>query len=113
MGADSDEQERRLVVDYEDGFKVVQLVTRYGISESTVYLILADYRAPRKDGSRKKRKPLRAQAKGRVLKPCGTNAAYQRHRKKGEYYVPCTEAHAREQKEYSDGKAQRNHLPGA
>lgn len=100
----SDEQERALVVDYEDGFRVVELVDRYSISESTVYRILADYRAPRKDGSRKRRKPLRAQAKGRQLKPCGTNAAYQRHRRKGEYCVPCAEAHAREQKEWNDGR---------
>ena len=105
----TDEQERKLVVDHEDGFRPKQLAQRYGVSESTVYRILADYRAKRTKGDvRKFRKPLRAQAKGRVLKSCGTNAAYQRHRNKGEVCLPCIDAHAADQKKWSDAKKKEN-----
>ena len=109
----TDEQERKLVVDFEDGFKVIELVDRYGVSKSTVGRILADYGA-RKSKNQPKgkgmqtRKTKRAKAKGRVLKPCGTNAAYQRHKKNGEYpCIPCVEAHAAEQKRWSDAKKEK------
>lgn len=101
----TDEQERRLVVDHQDGFTAVALAGRYGVSESTVWRILADYRVPVKADWRRKRKPVRAAARGRKLKPCGTNAAYARHKRNGEY--PCTaclEAHAAQQKSYYEKK---------
>lgn len=102
----TDEQERRLVVDYEDGFTNVALARRYGISESTVYRILADYKQKRKQGNKNKpRAPRREQAKGRTLKPCGTNAAYARHiRNKEQPCPPCCEAHAKQQDEYMERK---------
>lgn len=105
----TDEQERKLVVDHEDGFRVVELVKRYGVSESTVYRILADHRAPRTLGNKNKhRKPLRAQAKGRTLKPCGTQAAYVRHIRNNEQAcLPCVDAHAAEQKRWSDAKKEK------
>lgn len=99
----TDEQEKALVVDYEDGFRVVELVTRYSVSESTVYRILADYGAKKTQG-RGKRKPLRKMST-KQLKPCGTDAAYRRHKRNGEYPCPpCLEARARTQKEWSDAR---------
>lgn len=104
----SDEDERRLLVDHEDGFKNVELVKRYGISESTVYRILAANKAQRKIGNKTKhRKPRDLPRRGRKvkLKPCGTNAAYNRHIRNGDPpCLPCVNAHAKQQKEWSDSK---------
>lgn len=98
----SEEQFQKLLVDHEDGFSGPQLAARYGISISTVQRYLADAQAPRTVGNKKKkRKPLRN--KKRVLYPCGTDAAYRRHKYRQEY--PCTEclaAHAAKQKEWHD-----------
>lgn len=95
----SDKQEEALVVDYEDGFKPAELARRYGVSDSTVQRILGDHQMPIAQHPRRKRKVVRAK---KPLKPCGTNAAYQRHRRKGEYpCTPCLEAHAAEQKSWA------------
>lgn len=96
-------QERELIVDYEDGYKVNELSVIYRISIRTVYRLLAEYNAPRQKVRRKKRKPRSKPP--RELMPCGTNAAYARHKRKGEY--PCTaclEAHA---KDVADAKARK------
>lgn len=100
------EQERRLVTDHATGIKVVELVELYGISKRTVYRILADYGVNRTIGNKKvKRKSGRAPARGRTLKPCGTNAAYARHKKNGEYpCTPCLEAHAKDFKDRKEAK---------
>lgn len=98
------EQERRLVVDYSDGIASPSLVIKYGVSESTVWRILADYGAPKRHSVRTKRKPLR-KSSTKKLKPCGTNAAYARHIRNGESpCLKCTDAHSANQKEWHDGK---------
>lgn len=100
----TDKQQRELVVDHEDGFTAIALAARYGVSRMTVYRTLADHQAKRRIEPRKKRKPLRTRAPRRELKPCGTNAAYARHKQNGEY--PCTlclAAHAEQQKQYKSG----------
>lgn len=86
------EQEKKLAEEYLDGLKVKELSIFYRVSVRTVYRILAEQKVPKKakKGRRKFEK-----SKPRQLKPCGTDAAYQRHRRNGEY--PCTaclEAHA-------------------
>jgi transposase len=88
------EQEEELVEDYADGWSINDVSVIYRVSIRTVYRILADHQVPlKKKRSRRKRKPR--EKKPIVLQPCGTNAAYQRHRKKGEYpCTPCLEAHA-------------------
>ncbi len=96
------EQEKELVVDYEDGWTVNECSVIYRVSIRTVYRILSDHgaRLYRPKTSRK-RKPR--PKKPRELKPCGTNAAYQRHNRAGEY--PCTaclEAHSENVKAYKN-----------
>lgn len=98
----NEEQRRRLVVDHEDGFKRTELAERYGISLRTVFRILADYEARKTIGRKTRRKPGRLEKKNVPLKPCGTNAAYNRHIRKGELACdPCLAAHAAEQKRWS------------
>lgn len=83
-----------LIDDYKDGYSVNDCSVTFKISIRTVYRILAAHnvkgpKRKRKSGVRPKKKPPKP------LKPCGTNAAYQRHRKKKEYpCTPCLEAHA-------------------
>lgn len=91
-------ERQSLLVEYEDGWSINELTIIYRVSTRTVFRILAEGGVrkvnPRLRGKRKvpKKKP-------RELKPCGTNAAYQRHRRKGEYpCAPCLEAHAKENK---------------
>lgn len=90
------EQRQALVVDYEDGFKVKELGPRYGVSLRTVNRILAAAGVPYAYNHKKKRKrPVKRKKK---LKPCGTNAAYRRHQRNGEYpCIPCTDAHNEDQ----------------
>jgi len=76
-----------LQVDIANGMSKAAAGRKYGVSESTVYRILGDKYKPK-----------------RVPQPCGTNAAYQRHRVKGEQCHVCSAAHAANQKEWSDGK---------
>lgn len=89
----SDEQKKKLVVDYEDGFKIIELAKRYSISVSTVYRYLAAAGQMQIRDRRYKRKaPAR---EPRVLMPCGTDAAYRRHKRKNEYPCSaCLEAHS-------------------
>jgi predicted DNA-binding protein YlxM (UPF0122 family) len=88
----TDDQERALVVDHEDGWKIRELSERHGVSERTVYRILAKHQA--KLHNKKSRRKRKYDYSKRKLKPCGTNAAYQRHRLNGEYpCAPCLEAH--------------------
>lgn len=94
-----DVQRKELIEDYLDNiWSINDLSVIYRISHRTVYRILAENDMPlpstRKKRSRGKNKP-----KPRELKPCGTNAAYARHKANDEY--PCTaclEAHARDVK---------------
>lgn len=92
----SPEREKELIVEHEDGWTINELSVIYRISERTVYRILADHGIRRKGSAHKKRKSRRKKERPE-LKPCGTNAAYQRHRRKGEYPCgPCLEAHAKD-----------------
>ncbi len=80
-------QIEELLEDYADGYSVNDCSVIYRVSIRTVYRILAEYNAKgpkrrRKPGPRKKKPPPRE------LKPCGTEAAYRRHKRKKEY--PCT-----------------------
>lgn len=97
-------QTRELLVDYQDGWKVAELSVIYRISIRTVYRILAEHEVPRQKGKRK-RKPAKRPKPPRELYPCGTNAAYARHKRKGEYpCTPCLEAHAQNVSEAKYGK---------
>lgn len=88
------EQERALIVEHEDGWSINELSVIYRVSERTVYRLLSDYKVP-KSNKRKRKARAARKRKPKELKPCGTNAAYQRHRRKGEYPCgPCLEAHA-------------------
>lgn len=88
------ERERELLVDYEDGWTVHELSIIYKISMRTVYRLLAEHGAKRADDRRRRRKSPKRK-KPLELKPCGTNAAYVRHKRNGEYpCTPCLEAHA-------------------
>lgn len=97
----SERQERALLRDYRDGWTIKELTIIYRVSTRTVFRTLADYGVPR---VRKRSLPRRYknQRKARPeLKPCGTNAAYARHKRAGEY--PCTaclEAHSEDQKRW-------------
>lgn len=97
------EQEKALAVDYEDGWTTQELSVMYLISVRTVYRILADQGAKRRSKkTRKKRKPSYSKAP-KEPKPCGTNAAYQRHRTNNEYPCSaCLEAHTADVKRYKD-----------
>jgi len=86
------EKEKELCVEWEDGWSIDELTIIYRVSRRTVFRVLAKHNMPlakpRTTKRRKRKKP-------RTLQPCGTNAAYQRHRRKGEYPCPpCLEAHA-------------------
>lgn len=98
----TDEQELALVQDHSDGWRPTELTIMYKVSIRTVYRTLAKHDAgptnPKKGGNKKRKKKKRPE-----LKPCGTNAAYVRHKKKGEY--PCTPglaAHAADVKTYKE-----------
>lgn len=97
----TDTQERALLVDYQDGWRIRDLTIIYRVSERTVYRTLADYGMPRVKKRRMIRKAERKRHTVKDLKPCGTNAAYVRHKRAGEY--PCTAclaAHAEDQKKW-------------
>lgn len=101
----TDAQVRALLVDYDDGIRVFQLEKKYEISNRTIMRILADAEVKRSKGPKRKRIKNRREKKPRVLKPCGTNAAYQRHKRKGEYPCElCLGAHTRDNKEYLDAQ---------
>lgn len=103
----SPESEAELISEYRDGWTVKELTIIYRVSERTVYRLLAEYRVPRHatKGARRKRKKT---SKPRELKPCGTNAAYHRHRRNGEYpCAPCLEAHAQNVKEAKNASTKR------
>lgn len=101
----TDAQIKELLVDHEDGWKIQELSVIYRVSIRTVYRILAENDVRLADRKKRRR---RAKPKPKVekeLKPCGTNAAYQRHRKKGEYPCgPCLQAHAENVSLYSKRK---------
>lgn len=77
-----------MAADVASGMSKAAAARKYGVSTRTVFRVLADD----------------YQRSDRVLKPCGTNAAYQRHRSRGERCLPCSDAHAAAQKEWSNGK---------
>ncbi len=95
----SPESEHDLLKDHEYGATQPELLATYGISSSTLYRILAWHGIPRRNGSSEPRKGP-SEAPTIRLKPCGTNAAYQRHRRAGEYpCAKCLSAHAMNVKE--------------
>lgn len=90
------EQEQAFLVDYQDGWTPKELTIIYRVSIRTVYRTLARYDIPKVNKRTRKRRVQRVKS-SRVLKPCGTNAAYARHKRKGEYpCTPCLEAHAQD-----------------
>jgi len=102
----TDEQERELINEYlgVDDWTINELSVMFKVSKRTVWRILQNNnvsRPPLKHHKKSAFKLKRTKSskhkkpKPRELLPCGTNAAYHRHRRKGEY--PCTaclEAHA-------------------
>lgn len=84
-------QAAQLASDIANGMTKVEAAAKYGISRTTVFRTLK--RGELKPGPPKQPKKL---------KPCGTNAAYQRHRKKGERCWKCSEAHAKEIKRWKN-----------
>lgn len=91
-------QVRAMAIDYTvDGMQVKDLAAKYGVATRTIERYLADAGVPKRKGPRRKRKNDRRETKPRVLKPCGTNAAWQRHRRKGEYPCEaCRDAHTQD-----------------
>jgi hypothetical protein len=91
----SPQQEEELIEDWKDGvWSINDLSVIYRVSTRTVYRVLARNNVPRKNRvtKPKRRKPPKPK---KALKPCGTNAAYQRHRRNNEYPCPpCLAAHA-------------------
>ena len=67
------------------------IARRYGVSVNTIYRVVYRVREEEKE------------EKPRILKPCGTNAAYKRHLDmKEEPCTPCRKAHSREQKKFEE-----------
>lgn len=91
----SDEQERQLIQEYTDFVTVHELTIIYRVSERTVYRLLAKYNVKfRHQGKTRRPRRGRKPRPRPPLQPCGTNAAYQRHRRKGEYPCDaCLQAH--------------------
>ena len=91
----SREREKELLIDHETGHSAPALARRYKISERTVRRILADYQVQRTLGNKNAyRKSGRRTSKPRVVQPCGTEAAYRRHKRKKEYSCDeCLAAH--------------------
>lgn len=88
----SPEQERELIADYEDWFSINELSVRYKISKKTVWRTLRLYRVPRREDKRTRAPAVKSP---KPLKPCGSDAAYHRHKAKGEYPCDkCLAAHA-------------------
>jgi hypothetical protein len=120
------EQVEELILDWKDGCTVPELSVIYKVSIRTVNRRLTEAgvkhrhypRKPRKLPKERERKPDGAPNQftpKEKLKPCGTNAAYQRHRTNGEYPCgPCLEAHAenvaqaKARKKKSNGKNERS-----
>lgn len=93
------EKEHDLLTDYKYGAPVKELMANYGVSSSTVYRMLAYHEVPRRNKPQEARKGP-SEAPTIRLRPCGTNAAYQRHRRAGEYAcTSCLSAHALNVKE--------------
>ncbi|QEM40885.1 MAG: hypothetical protein [Phage AS32] len=102
----TDEQEAELVKEYlgVDDWTINELSVMFKVSKRTVWRILQKHNARRPPLKHHKKTAFKLQRvkpskvkpkKKRELLPCGTNAAYHRHRKAGEY--PCTDclaAHA-------------------
>lgn len=92
------DQEKQLVVDHEDGFTIKALADRHGVSQSTVHRTLARQGVKHKHRTRKHR--AKPKSNPRRLKPCGTEAAYRRHKRHDEYpCIQCLEAHNTYEKE--------------
>lgn len=73
-------QHAALVADLARGMTKVDAAKAHGVSVRTVYRAIAEP----------------AERSTRVLKPCGTPAAYMRHRRRGERCVECWAGHARD-----------------
>lgn len=87
-------QVAQVLTDLANGMTVVKAAEKWGVSERTVrrYKTLP----PSKPGPDKQKK----------LKPCGTNAAWARHRKNGERPCPdCSAAHAADVKRHKAKKS--------
>lgn len=85
-------QAAQLATDIADGMSKSKAAIKYGVHRRTIYRTLA-----REDPELEPQKTKDEDIKPpRKLKPCGTNAAYQRHRRKGEKCPVCWAAHAEE-----------------
>lgn len=83
------DQRYRARLDLANGRSVKEVADKFGVSVRTIYRLMTD--------------PGVQQP--RVLHPCGTNAAYHRHRRSGERpCVGCVEAHAAYQLAWQSGE---------
>lgn len=100
------EQVEELLLDYRVGRCTVnELTIIYRVSERTVYRILAEAGAKKRHRPRASRKYTPKVPVEKELQPCGTNAAYARHKRNGEYPCePCLAAHAAEVAKYQPPK---------
>lgn len=88
----SPSQSAALVADIAGGMSKAAAARKHGVSNRTVFRILRD------DYS----------GAPKTTQPCGTNAGYARHLRRGERCWECSAAHAANQKEWHDGKRKRN-----
>lgn len=98
----SEERQDELVDEYKfTDITVPELSVMFKVSQRTVYRILAQHNVRHRYNYNRQRKNKRKKMREPVpLKPCGTNAAYQRHKRAGEYpCLACSEAHAASVKE--------------
>lgn len=94
----NEQQKRRVRRDAAEGIRQHVIAERYGVSLRTIQRVIngGEYDA----------------RKRRTLKPCGTDAAYQRHRRDGEYCLKCWARHAATV-EFTSVLWPRKTLPGA
>lgn len=109
-----------LHADYANGYSVDELMIIYRVSRRTIYRHIANFKGVRKEpiklptGVHRKKKHANQYSAQKDLKPCGTNAAYERHRDNGEIACgPCLTAHARDVKKAKKRKKKRNAKPSS
>ena len=93
-------------MDWKAGLTVSELSLTYKVSERTVMRRLTDSGVNYRVNRRKQRRKTTVIWTPVELKPCGTNAAYARHKRNGEYPCDaCLAAHAADVAKYQPPKS--------